>query len=175
MGLLTTFAAEGNIFTSLGIDGQMLLFQAIAFLILVFALGKWVYPPLIKAVDDRQAKIEEGVAAAQAAEKKAGDAEAKVEAALKQARTEATDIVATAKLEATQMIEKAETQAKTRSERIVAEAQEDIAKEVIAARRTLEKDTLGLVKRAAGIVTAGVADDRLDAAMIKKSVEGAKR
>ncbi len=166
--------ASNDLFASLGINWQMLLFQMIAFIILVVLLGKFVFPVLMKAVDERQAKIEEAGKAAEAAEKKAEAAEAKIDDVLKIARKEATDIVATAKNEATQMIEKAENQAKTRSERIVAEAQEDIKKDVLAARKTLENDTIKLVKKAAGLAVAGVADDKLDTAMIKKSVEGAK-
>ena len=173
------FAAEAtanqDVFTALGIDWKMLIFQIIGFLILVWLLGKFVFPVLLRQVDERQSKIEEGTKAAEQAEKKATEAQAKVEATLKTARTEAADIVSTAKSEATQMIEKAEAQAKTRSERIVAEAHEDIAKDVIAARRTLEKDTISLVKRAAGLAVSGIADDKLDTALIKKSVEGAKK
>src|SRR6478736_4510650 len=130
---LTYFASEaahseasGDLFASLGINWQMLIFQAIAFIILVILLGKFVFPVLMKAVDDRQAKIEEAGKAAENAEKKAEAAEAKIEDTLKQARKEAADIVATAKTEATQMVEKAEASAKTRSERIVTEAQESI-------------------------------------------------
>lgn len=167
--------ASGDLFSSLGINWQMLIFQMIAFIILVVILGKFVFPVLMKAVDDRQAKIEEAGKAAENAEKKAEAAEAKIEDTLKKARKEAADIVATAKTEATQMVEKAEAQAKTRSERIVAEAQEEVQKDVLAARKALEKDTISLVKKAAGLAVAGVADDKLDAALIKKSVEGAKR
>jgi F-type H+-transporting ATPase subunit b len=175
---LQTLAAEqsgGSIFGALGIDLQMLIFQGVAFLILVFILGKFIFPPLLKAVDDRQAKIEEATKAAGNAEKKAEEAQAKIEAALKTARTEAADIVATAKSEAIQMVEKAESQAKTRSERIVAEAQEDIQKDVLAARKTLEKETISLVKKAAGLAVAGIVDEKLDTALVQKSVEGAKR
>jgi F-type H+-transporting ATPase subunit b len=179
---LTYFAAEaahsegsGDLFSSLGINWQMLIFQMLAFIILVVVLGKFIFPVLMKAVDERQAKIEEAGKAAAAAEKKAEAAESKIEDVLKQARTEAADIVTTAKNEATQMIEKAESQAKQRSERIVAEAQEDIAKDVLAARKALEKDTIDLVKRAAGLATSNVADSKLDTALVKKSVEGAKR
>lgn len=167
--------ASGGLFESLGINLEMLIFQSIAFIILVLLLGKFVFPVLMKAVDDRQAKIEEAGKSAEAAEKKAEDAQAKIEEALKQARTEAADIVTTAKNEATQMIEKAESQAKSRSERIVAEAHEDIKKDVIAARKTLENDTINLVKKAAGLAVMGIADSKLDDALIKKSVEGAKR
>lgn len=167
--------ASGSIFESLGINLQMLIFQMIAFVVLVLLLGKFVFPVLMKAVDDRQAKIEEAGKAAEAAEKKAEAAESKIEDVLKQARTEAADIVATAKNEATQMIEKAEASAKSRSERIVTEAHEEISKDVLAARKTLEKDVIGLVKQAAGFAVAGVADSKLDDALIKKSVEKAKR
>lgn len=179
---LTYFASEAadagassDLFGSLGINLEMLIFQMVAFIVLVLLLGKFVFPPLMKAVDDRQAKIEEAGKSAEAAEKKAEAAQAKIEEALKKARSEAADIVSTAKDEATQMIEKAENQAKNRSERIVAEAQADIQKDVLAARKTLEKDTINLVKKAAGLAVAGVADERLDTALITKSVEEAKR
>ena len=63
----TYFAAEApkaDLFTSLGIDWKMLIFQGVAFIILVFLLGKFVFPILIKSVDDRQAKIEDTAKAA---------------------------------------------------------------------------------------------------------------
>lgn len=167
--------ASGDLFSSLGINWQMLIFQMLAFIVLVVILGKFVFPILMKAVDERQAKIEEAGKAAVKAEKKAEEAEAKINEVMKKARTEAADIVATAKNEATQMIEKAESQAKTRSERIVAEAHEEVQKDVLAARKALEKDTITLVKKAAGLAVASVADDKLDTAVIKKSVEGAGR
>lgn len=164
-------APKADMFTALGIDWQMLIFQGLAFLILVWILAKFVFPPLLKAVDNRQAAIEESTKAAVEAEKKAESAEAKIEATLKQARLEATDIVTTAKDEATAAIEKAETQAKTRAERIVSEAHEDIAKEVLVARNTLKKDTLKFVKQAAGIASGHVADDKFDTELVKKSIQ----
>ena len=48
----------------------------------------------------------------------------------------------------------------------------DIDKEVIAARAALKKDTLSLVKQAAALATSGVADKKLDDAIVKKSLEG---
>ncbi len=170
-----TETASGGVFSALGIDWQMLLFQIIGFVVLVLIMGKFVYPILMKAVDARQENIEEGAKAAAEAEKKAVEAEANIEKLLKKARTEASDIVSTAKAEATQMVEKAETNAKTRSERIVAEAHEEIAKDVLAARKALEKDTLSFVKQAAGLAVAGVADSQLDAAVVKKAVAEAKK
>jgi len=176
-GILNNFAeaAGGNMFASLGIDWKMLVFQTVAFLILVWILAKWVFPPLMSAVDSRQKNIEEATKAADQAREKAEKAEANVEDALKDARKEAADIVATAKTEASQIAETADVKAKERADRIVAEAHEDIQKDVLAARRALEKDTLNLVKKAAGLTIAGVADSKIDTAIVKKSVEGAKK
>ena len=167
--------ASGDLLASLGIDWTLLIVQLVAFLILVWLLGKYVYPVLIKTLDDREAKIEGASKAAEAAEKKAQSAESSIQDALKKAQAEAADIVATAKSEATLMIEKAESNAKNRSERIVAEAHEDIQKDVLAARKTLEKDVISLVKKAASIAVSGVADSKLDDALIKKSVQEAKK
>lgn len=181
MNLLTQFAEtaaheqSGGLFGALGIEWQMLVFQMLAFIILVLLLGKFIFPILIKSVDDRKAKIDEGAKAAEAAAKKAENAQADVEKALQQARVEARDIVSTAKDEATAMVAKAESSAKSKSERIVAQAQEEISKEIEKAKKALESDTLALVKKATGAVTAHVADDKVDAAIVKKSVEGAKR
>lgn len=164
-----------DILTSLGIDWTLLGIQLVSFLLLVFILGKFVYPVFMRILDEREKAMEASAKAAEDAQKKAEESEANVAKALRQARTEAADIVATAKAEATAMVEKAETNAKTRADRIVAEAQEEIAKEVIAAKKTLEKETLSLVKTAAGLAISGVADDKLDEAVIKKAVEGAKK
>lgn len=178
--LLTFAAASGDsdVMAVLGIDWTMLVLQLIAFLILVAILGKFVYPIFMKIIDERQEKIEASVKAADEAREAAEKAEDRVEADLKKARREAADIVATAKAEATQLTEKADKKAKERAERIVSEAQEEINKSVLAARKELEKDTLELVKKAAAAVTAHMADDKLDTALVKKSlssVSGAKK
>lgn len=178
--LVTQFAqataeeSEG-IIAGLGIDVTLLILQGVAFLLMVFVLAKWVYPVFMRILDEREEKIEASTKAAAEAEAKAGEAEEKIEATLKKARTEAADIVATAKAEATASIEKAEKDAKTRSERIVTDAHETIEKDVLKAREILKKDTLELVKQASSLATGGVADSKLDAALLKQSLEGAKK
>lgn len=181
LSLLTQFAetasteASGNILDSLGVDWKLLVIQLVAFLLLVALLAKFVYPVFMKIIDKREADMKASAAAAETAREHAEKAEHEVEKLLAVARKDAQDIVATAKNEATLMVEKSEHSAKAKAEQIVAQAQEDIDKQIIAARKTLESDTLRLVKQAASAATAGVADSKLDDAMIKRSVEGAKR
>ncbi len=170
---LSIFAAGslGDIFTSLGIDGKMLLFQGLAFLILVFVMGKWVFPILLKTVDQRQEAIEAGAKAAEAAEKKAAEAQEEVAKLLKQARAEAKDIVATAKDEAVAMVADSEAKAKTRAEKIVKDAHEQLEKDVIAARKALHNDTIELVALATEKVVGKVVNESVDYKIIAEAVK----
>ena len=179
MGILTQLAsteaapASGNIFTSLGIDWKVLLLQTVAFLLLVWLLGKFVYPWLMKSVDERQEKIEESVKAAQAAEKKAESAQDEIAKMLKEARKEASEIVITAKDEAAAMVESSDKKAKARSEKIVADAHDQIEKDVIAARKTLHNDTIDLVAMATEKVIGKTVTDKVDDKVIASAVKEA--
>lgn len=179
MELLTQFATaetggSKDIFSTLGIHWELLVLQIVAFLILVWALGKFVYPWLMKSVDERQAKIEESVKAAEEAEKKAESAQEEVAALLKEARKEAKEIVATAKDEATAMVEASDAKAKSRAEKIVADAHDKIEKDVIAARKALYNDTIDLVALATEKVVGNLADAKLDKKMIETAVKEAR-
>ncbi|MDB5176532.1 MAG: atpF [Candidatus Saccharibacteria bacterium] len=177
MSVLTQFAetkaASGNsdIFTTLGINWQLLIIQIVAFAILVWALGKYVYPFLMKSVDERQAKIEESVKATQEAENNAQSAQDEIAKMLKEARTEAKDIVATAKDEAAAMVAASDEKAKSRAEKIVADAQEQLSKDVIAARKQLHNDTIELVALATEKVVGKVVDGKADDSIIKNVVK----
>jgi F-type H+-transporting ATPase subunit b len=178
MNILTQFAetdaASGGIFSALGIDWQMLIFQIVAFVILVSLLGKFVYPILIKTVDARHDDIEASTKAAQAAEKQAQEASKNIEKMLKQARTEAGEIVTTAKEEATAAIEAAETKSKERAERIVSEAHAQLDKDVIAAQKMLQNETLELVALATEKVIGKTVTPKVDEAVISTAIREAK-
>ena len=58
--LVTQFASaeahatdKADLFGSLGIDWKLLILQSVAFLVLLFVLSKWVYPPLAAMLDKR--------------------------------------------------------------------------------------------------------------------------
>lgn len=179
MELLTQFATAetgGNkdIFSTLGIHWELLVLQIVAFLILVWALGKFVYPWLMKSVDERQAKIEESVKAAEVAEKKAESAQEEIAALLKEARKEAKDIVTTAKDEAAAMVEASDAKAKTRADKIVKDAHDQLEKDVVAARKALHNDTIDLVALATEKVVGNLADAKLDKKVIESAVKEAK-
>ena len=173
--LFTQFASEAAEATdpvkALGIDMKLLVFQIIAFAILVWLLSKYVFPVLMKAVDDRQARIDESNAAAADAAKQAAETEEKLAKLLKQARSEATDIVATAEEEAAGLLAKTEEKSKVQAERIVAAAHESIEKDVIAAKKALHNETIELVAQATEKVVGKTVNAGVDKQLITQSIK----
>lgn len=170
MNFLSTFAetaeVKGDVFSALGIDWTLLILQIVGFLLLVVLLGKFVYPWLMKQVDDRQKNIEQAAEVAKQAQASAEKNQAEVEKLLAEARKEAADIVSTAKLEATEMVATSEAKAKSSAEKIVADAQAQISKDIDKARRELHDETLELVALATEKVIQKKLDKKADEALI---------
>lgn len=116
-----------------------LIAQAAVFFSFILFTAKFVWPPLMKAMTDRQNRIADGLAAAEKGAKSLADASVRSDEALKQARLQAQEILAGANKQATQLVDAAKVQAKTEADRIVAAAQEEVAREVAKARETLRK------------------------------------
>ncbi|EDK72648.1 ATP synthase F0, B subunit [candidate division TM7 genomosp. GTL1] len=165
---------SSGLFEALGINWQLLGLQALAFVILVVLLGKFVYPKLIGAIDAREKAIFESLEAAQQAESKAEEVEEKVKKLLTEARKEAADIVAVAKKEAAAEVGAAEAKAKKRAEHIVAEAQEQLGQEVNKARLVLRKETTELVALATEKIVREKVDADRDAKLIEAALKEAK-
>lgn len=165
----TEAAEKKDIFSSLGIDWMLLLFQLISFLILVALLKKFVYPFLVKAVDERQEKVEASLKASQEAEAKAAATQEEIEKLLGKARKEASEIIETAKTEAASQIKSAEDKAKNRAQRITDQAHEQIEQDVAAARKVLRQDTVELV----ALATEKVVRHKVDTSTDKKIIETA--
>jgi F-type H+-transporting ATPase subunit b len=169
-GATTEHAAEeAGLFEALGIDWRLLILQVIAFAVLVWFLGKFVYPVLIRALDKREAAIEESLVAAKEAETKAEQSEAEVEKLLKQARKEATEIVDLAHKEAQQQVKEAEDRAKSRGDQIIADAREQLDRDVTKAREALRSDVAGLV----ALATEKVVREKVDASKDKSLIDAA--
>ncbi|PID99438.1 ATP synthase F0 subunit B [Candidatus Saccharibacteria bacterium] len=160
---------------ALGIDGKLLVFQIIAFTLLTWLLSKYVFPVLMKAVDERQKRIDEGNAAAAEAAKQAAEAETKIAGMLKKARSEASDIVATAKEEAAGLIAKSEEKSKVQAERIVAQAHEAVEKDVLAAKKALHNETVELVAQATEKVVGKTVTEQVDKTLIGESLKEVQR
>lgn len=173
---LIVASAESNpgLLQALGIDGKLLIEQAIAFLILVAILGKFVYPALIKAIDARRDQIEAGQKEAKQAEEALAEAETRVSDLLADARKEADDILARSQQEASAMVVDAEDKAKARAEQIVADARTQLDADVRKARAALKSETIQLVALATEKILSEKLDEKKDANLIKGALSQEK-
>jgi len=103
-----------------------LIGEVIAFLIMIALTMKFVWPPLTRAIEERQHKIAEGLEAADRARKELADADARVAEEIKAARAEAAQIIERANQQATQIVDKARTDALMEAAKLKAAAQADI-------------------------------------------------
>ena len=121
-----------------------LIGQSIAFMFFVWFCMNYVWPPLIKALSDRQQKIADGLAAADKAEKDLAQANEKVAELLKEARAEAQGIIELANRRADRIVEEAKEQARTEGERLKAAAAAEIEQDVNRAREVLRTQVASL-------------------------------
>ena len=143
-----------------------LIIQMIVFLILVGFTMKFVWPPIVKELDERAAKIAEGLSAADKAKSDLAAANQRVEQQLAAARTDAAKRLADAERLAQQMVEEAKGRAAEEGAKIVAAAKAEAAQESVKAREALRDQVAALaVKGAEQIlrkeVNAGVHADLL--------------
>ncbi len=169
----TAEATDSNIFVALGIDWRLLILQIVAFLILVWLLGKFVYPLLMKSVDQRQEDIEAAAKAAKLAQENASETQEETARLLEEARTTAAEIVATAKLEATEFSSTTEAKARVTAEKIVADAHSQLQKDIEAAKRDLHDETLKLIALTTEKVVRKTHSSKDDEALIKELLKEA--
>jgi F-type H+-transporting ATPase subunit b len=114
-----------------------LIAQAIAFAVLIWFTVKFVWPPLLKAIEARQKEIADGLAAAQEGRSALEVAAKKSEVTLAEAKQKASEIIAQAEKRGTQIIEEAKGNAKVEGDRIIAGAKAEIDQEVNRAKEGL--------------------------------------
>jgi len=113
--------------------------QMLAFGILIWFTLKFVWPPLLAAIEERQKKIADGLAAADRAAASLKDATAKSDEELKAARQQSAEIVAAANKQAAALVEQAKVAAAAEAERIRTAAKGEVDREIAAAREALRK------------------------------------
>lgn len=162
---------ESNLFASLGIDWKMLVLQAIAFLAVLWLLNKFVYPVLIKMLDERDAKIEEGQRAAAEAVKAAEAANQSTEDVLTRAKKDAEAIVEIAQKEADRIALEAESRAQKKADHILEQAQTRIDSDIADARQDLRDEMVNLVSLASEKIIGQKIDAKTDARLIRRALE----
>lgn len=117
-----------------------LIGQSITFLVFVWFCMKYVWPPLMAALEERKAKIADGLAAAERGKKDLELAQGRVSADLKDAKRQAQDIITQAQKRGSEIVDEAKGSAREEAERIKHAASSDIEQEINSARESLRKE-----------------------------------
>jgi F-type H+-transporting ATPase subunit b len=164
----------GGLFNALGLNLPAFLLNLAAFIVTAWVVGKYVFPPITKALDAKREELEAAVRLEADANKKLETAGSEAAGLIRQARDEADTIIATAKADAAGAIEVARKRAGEQGERLVAEAREQLARDVLTARRELKIETARLVAGATEAVLDEKLDSKHDAALVARSLEEVK-
>ena len=127
--------------------------QMVVFFILWWVVAKFIWPPLVKALDERAKKIADGLAAAEKGKAELELANKRVDQAMAEARTEGAQRVADAEKRAQMAADEIKQNAQAEAARIIAQAKAEAEQQVTRARETLRDQVAVLaVKRAEQIL-----------------------
>ena len=126
-----------------------LIAQMIVFLILIGFTMKFVWPPIVAALDERARRVADGLSAADKAKSELAVANQRVEQQLSAARDDAAKRLADAERLAQQMVEDAKSRASDEGAKIVAAARAEAEQEAGKARDVLREQVAGLAVRGA--------------------------
>lgn len=121
-----------------------LIVQMIVFAAFVWFTMKFVWPPLAKAIQERQERISEGLASAERSQRELAQAQERSDEALREAREQAQQIIAQANQRGNDLVEEAKQKAIEKGDSLIAAAQAEIQQERNAAREDLRKQVSAL-------------------------------
>jgi F-type H+-transporting ATPase subunit b len=137
-----------TVFATMNINSTLFL-QAVVFAILVWFTMKYVWPPITKALDERAAKIADGLAAADKAKAELSQANQRVEQQLAQSRSETQQRLQDAERRAAAIVEGAKGKANEEAAKIIAQAKAEADQQTIKAREALREQVAALAVKGA--------------------------
>jgi len=121
-----------------------LLMQAVIFLIFIWFCAKFIWPVLMRAIEERQKQIADGLAAGEEGRQSLTRAEKRIAEMLTEAKTRASDIVAQGEKLKSDTVDQARTDAQTEADRILTAAKAEIQQEVYRAKEALRGQVAAL-------------------------------
>ena len=114
-----------------------LLFQVAFFAVFVWFCKKYVWPPIISALNERKTQIADGLAAAEKGQLAEQEGRAEAEKVIAEAKSQAGEIIGKAEKHGAELVEEAKSNAKVEGERIMTAAQAEIETEINKAKESL--------------------------------------
>ena len=121
-----------------------LVMQALAFGAFIWFTAKFVWPPLMGAIDNRQKQIADGLAAGEAGKQSLANAERRIADMLSEAKSRSSEIISQGEKLKTETVEAAKHEAKAEADRILVAARAEIQQELSRARESLRNQVSDL-------------------------------
>ena len=147
-----------------------LIGQTITFIVFVWFCMKFVWPPIMNALEQRKKKIADGLAAAERGAHEKELAEKRAAETLQEAKQKAQEIINQAQKRANEIVEEAKDNARGEAERIVAAANAEIDQEVNRAREQLRGQVVSLAVAGAGKVLKKELDEKANEQLLQDLV-----
>ena len=141
--------------------------QAIVFSAFIWFTVRFVWPPLLRAIEARQKMIADGLAAGEQGKKSLEVSAKQAEQAIQEARVRAAEIIAMAEKRDAQMVEAAKVAAKNEGDREKAAAKADIQQEAQRAREQLREQVAALAVAGAEKILRREVDAKAHAEMLE--------
>jgi F-type H+-transporting ATPase subunit b len=114
-----------------------LLGQTIAMAVFVWFCMKYIWPPIMLALDQRRKAIAEGLAAAEKGQQALEDAQARFEETVRESREKAAEIIQQAEKRAREIVDEARQEAVAEGDRLITQAKAEISQEASRAKDAL--------------------------------------
>jgi F-type H+-transporting ATPase subunit b len=144
--------------------------QIITFAVLVWFIMHFLWKPLIGLMEERQRRIADGLAAAEKGKHDLELAEKRARDALRDSKTQASDIISHAERRAAEIVDQAKDEAKVEAERILAATRSEIEQERNRAREELRASVANLVVLAASKILEKEVDAKVHAKLLENAV-----
>lgn len=142
--------------------------QSIAMAVFVWFCMKFVWPPIVGIIEERQTRIADGLAAAEKGARSLEDAQVRITGMVEEARAQARQIVDQAQGRANTLVEEARASADQERERILQAARAEVDQQINRARDELRAQVAGLAVAGAEKILAREIDPRAHQDLLDK-------
>jgi len=143
-----------------------LIGQAIAFFLFVMFCMKYVWPPIMHALQERKKKIADGLAAGERGKHEQQLAEDRAREILREAKDQASEIISRAEKRANEIIDEAKVDAREEGGRLVTAARAEINQEINRAKEDLRGQVVVLAMQGASKVLQREVDETVHAELL---------
>jgi len=145
-----------------------LIGQAIAFFLFVVFCMKYVWPPILHALEERKKKIADGLAAGEHGKREQALAEERAKELLREAKEQAGEIITRADKRAAEIVDEAKDDARAEGDRLMTAAHAEIDQEVNRVKEDLRGQVVAIALAGAGKVLEREVDETTHAELLNK-------